>query len=91
MGCKSAECCVARPVRPIVWTPADIGNHRMILEHDCKCGSCCRRVAVWQVPAKPVLTDDYLVKVIARVIFGCRNSCFASEVEVDVTQGEVLA
>jgi len=90
MSGKSAECCLARPVRPITWTAADIGNHRMVLEHDCKCGSCCRRVAVWQVPATPVEADDYLVKVIARVVFGCRNSCFASEVEVDVKQGVVL-
>jgi len=90
MSGKSADCCVARPVRPIVWTPEDIGHHRMILEHDCKCGSCCRRVGVWQVPELASASDDFIAKVIAKVIFGCRSSCFSSKVEVDVKQGVVL-
>lgn len=89
-------CCIARPVRPIVFTAADIGKHQEFAEFDCECGSCCKRVALFAPRPKIEMNaissnDEWLVKVIADITFGCKKGfCFGGNVEVDFKNGVIL-
>ena len=85
----SKNCCYSQIIRQ-KFTSADVGKHQVFLEHNCECGSCCRRVAVWQEKAPIDVADTWLLKAIARVTFGCRKWCTGSKVEVDIKTGVIL-
>jgi hypothetical protein len=74
----------------ILFTSADIGNFKAILEHACKCGSCCRRVAVWSETPHITSANEWILKAIAKISFGCQKWCNGAIVEVDVKQGVIL-
>lgn len=84
-------CCIARPVRPIVFTAADVDKHQEFAEFDCECGSCCKRVALFAPRPRIVEADEWIVKVIADITFGCKKGfCFGGNVEVDFKNGVIL-
>ena len=85
----SDNCCMVQE-RRIVFTAADVNKFQQILEHGCKCGSCCRRVAVWSETPVIGATDDWTVKLLAKVNFGCQRWCGGSLVEIDIKKGVIL-
>jgi len=76
--------------RRMLFTPENLGKFTEILDHGCQCGSCCRRVAIWADMPSITVDDDWLLKVVAKVNFGCKRWCGGSNVEVDVKTGVIL-
>lgn len=86
-------CCIARPVKLTGLTANNQGDSGIFAEFDsCDCNSCCKRVTLFAPPPliNPALTDEWTLKVIAEITFGCKKSCFGGQVEVDFKQGVVL-
>lgn len=91
-GCSKpvAPCCVGQH-RSYIITAADIGQPKSILQHNCKCGTCCRRLALFaDRPNGIIPASDWVVKAIARVTFGCAAWCYGGFVEVDWKRGVIL-
>ncbi len=67
-----------------------VGARELVLRHpECDCNTGCRRVTLWHPRPKQIeLTDDWTVKLIARVRWG--DGCMGPEVEVDWKHGVIL-
>ncbi len=67
-----------------------VGGKMIILRHAaCDCNTGCRRVTLWHKRPQGIeITDDFIVKAIAKVRWG--DGCGGPEVEVDFKHGVIL-
>jgi hypothetical protein len=83
--------CGMGQARKLTLTTADIGKTVALFSMGrCDCKSCCRRLTLFTEGTPAVSTDEWVVKVIARITFGIQEYCIGANVEVDFKQGVVL-
>ncbi len=86
---KKPTCCMGQH-RTITNVDLVVGHKQSILQFNCKCGTCCRRLALFTDRPIIVAESDWILKAIARVTFGCEAWCYGSDVEVDFKRGVIL-